>query len=230
MEEEKNEGSSSTLTKLSINRKRQEGNPLLKYVRNIPFEWADIKADFEAGKEMGILYLSLKWHKLHPGYIEGRMDSDGSGYTIKVLLVLVNVDPRFMLRELNLYCYRSDWTLILCYSPEEAAEYLEHLTVSRSKDEQTAVTAFQEKKRKRLGITNGTEADNGSLTQMRKAIEFLSGIRTVTTSDAQRLIGTFGSIRAIANADVESLSLCPGLGPIKAENVHRFFRTPFLRT
>lgn len=226
MAEEKNEGAPSTLTKLSINRKRQEGNPLLKYVRNIPFEWADIKADFEAGKEMGILYLSLKWHKLHPGYIEGRMDSDGSGYAIKVLLVLVNVDPRFMLRELNLYCYRTGWTLVLCYSPEEAAEYLEHFTISRSKDEQTAVSAFQEKKRRRLGIADGAETGD---TQMQKAIEFLSGIRAVTTSDAQRLIGTFGSIRAIANADVESLSLCPGLGPVKAENIHRFFRTPFLR-
>lgn len=33
---------------------------------------------------MGILYLSLKWHKLHPNYIETRINNDGSGYAIKV--------------------------------------------------------------------------------------------------------------------------------------------------
>ncbi|MFH4984933.1 hypothetical protein AB6A40_011642 [Gnathostoma spinigerum] len=62
---------------------------------------------------------------------------------------------------------------------------------------------------------------------LQRAVEFLSGIRAVTVSDAQRLIGTFGSIRAIALADVETLLLCPGLGPVKAENIHKFFRTPF---
>lgn len=33
-------------SKLAINRRRQEGNPLLKYTRNVPFEWADIKVLF----------------------------------------------------------------------------------------------------------------------------------------------------------------------------------------
>uniref|UniRef100_A0A915AFS8 ERCC1-like central domain-containing protein n=1 Tax=Parascaris univalens TaxID=6257 RepID=A0A915AFS8_PARUN len=139
----------SASSKLAINRRRQEGNPVLKYIRNVPFEWADIKADFEAGKEMGILYLSLKWHKLHPGYIETRMNSDGADYIIK---------------------------------------------------------------------------------QIQRAVDLLCGIRSISTSDAQRLIGTFGSIAAIANADIERLSLCPGLGPVKAENIFTFFRIPFIKT
>ncbi|KHN86252.1 DNA excision repair protein ERCC-1, partial [Toxocara canis] len=212
-------------SKLAINRRRQEGNPVLKYVRNVHFEWADIKADFEAGKEMGILYLSLKWHKLHPGYIETRMNSDDTGYAVKVLLVLVNVDQRFMLRELNLFCYRTGWTLLLCYSAEEAAEYLESLHISRNKDEQSAVSAVQEKKKKRQGVTETNESSQ----QIQLAVGFLSGIRSVSTSDAQRLISTFGSIHTIANAGVEKLSLCPGLGPVKAENIYTFFRTPFLK-
>ncbi|VDM44179.1 unnamed protein product [Toxocara canis] len=230
-------------SKLAINRRRQEGNPVLKYVRNVHFEWADIKADFEAGKEMGILYLSLKWHKLHPGYIETRMNSDDTGYAVKVLLVLVNVDQRFMLRELNLFCYRTGWTLLLCYSAEEAAEYLESLHISRNKDEQSAVSAVQEKKKKRQGVTETNESSQVfffparvptfktdlDFQQIQLAVGFLSGIRSVSTSDAQRLISTFGSIHTIANAGVEKLSLCPGLGPVKAENIYTFFRTPFLK-
>jgi hypothetical protein len=27
------------LSRLKINRKRQEGNPLLKYIRSVPYEW-----------------------------------------------------------------------------------------------------------------------------------------------------------------------------------------------
>uniref|UniRef100_A0A915ADX2 ERCC1-like central domain-containing protein n=2 Tax=Parascaris univalens TaxID=6257 RepID=A0A915ADX2_PARUN len=216
----------SASSKLAINRRRQEGNPVLKYIRNVPFEWADIKADFEAGKEMGILYLSLKWHKLHPGYIETRMNSDGADYIIKVLLVLVNVDQRFMLRELNLFCYRTGWTLVLCYSPEEAAEYLENFHMAKNKNEQTAVTAMQAKKKKRQGISETNE----SCQQIQRAVDLLCGIRSISTSDAQRLIGTFGSIAAIANADIERLSLCPGLGPVKAENIFTFFRIPFIKT
>lgn len=212
--------------RLGINRKRQEGNPLLKYVRNVTFEWVDIKADFESGKDLGFLYLSLKWHKLHPGYIETRLNSDGAGYRAKVLLVLVNVEPRHMLRELNLFCWRTGWTLILCYSVEEAAEYLENFHITRNKDEKTAITAVQERRKKRLGLVDD-ESDQDK--DMRIAVEFLSGIRAVSTTDAQRLIGTFGSLRAIANADVETLLLCPGLGNVKAENIHKFFRAPFLK-
>lgn len=68
----------------------------------------------------------------------------------QVLLVLVNVEPRHILRELNLFCYRTGWTLLLCYSAEEAAEYLENLHISRNKNEQNAVNTVQERKKKQL--------------------------------------------------------------------------------
>ena len=45
---------------LVINRRRQEGNPLLKYVRNVRYEWGDIGPDFECGSNCGVLYLALK--------------------------------------------------------------------------------------------------------------------------------------------------------------------------
>ncbi|VIO97383.1 Helix-hairpin-helix motif family protein [Brugia malayi] len=169
---------------------------------------------------MGILYLSLKWHKLHPNYIETRINSDGAGYAIKILLVLVNVEPRHILRELNLFCYRTGWTLMLCYSAEEAAEYLENLHISRNRNEQSAINAMQERKKKRLCLP---DEDN----EFHQAVKFLTVIRSLTVSDAQRLIATFGSIRKIANADIDRLLLCPGLGPTKAGNIHAFFRSSF---
>lgn len=73
--------------------------------------------------------------------------------------MLVNVDQRFMLRELNLFCYRTGWTLVLRYSPEEAAECLENFHMSRNKNEQSAVNAIQEKKKKRQGIVDTSESN-----------------------------------------------------------------------
>lgn len=73
--------------KLLVNRQRQWGNPVLKYIRNVAYEWTEeIEADFEAGRGCAVLYLSLKWHKLHPGYIETRMNSDARSTALKVSL------------------------------------------------------------------------------------------------------------------------------------------------
>lgn len=45
---------------LVVNRRRQEGNPVLKYVRNVRYEWGDIGPDFECGPTFGVVYLSFK--------------------------------------------------------------------------------------------------------------------------------------------------------------------------
>ncbi|KAK6047119.1 DNA repair protein Rad10, partial [Cooperia oncophora] len=47
-------------SRLIVNRRRQEGNPVLKYVRNVRYEWGDIGPDFECGSTCGVLYLALK--------------------------------------------------------------------------------------------------------------------------------------------------------------------------
>ncbi|VDM78030.1 unnamed protein product [Strongylus vulgaris] len=123
-------------SRLVVNRRRQEGNPVLKYVRNVRYEWGDIGTDFECGPTCGVLYLALKYHKLHPNYILTRLSGkEENKYACKILLALCNVDePRHTLRELNLLCYRMDWTLVLCYSVEEAAEYIENLKLADNRD------------------------------------------------------------------------------------------------
>lgn len=60
------------------------------------------------------------------------------------------------------------------------------------------------------------------------AVNFLSKIRTVSQSDAKRLLCTFGSLQSIARTSRADLEHCPGLGPVKAQYIHDFFRTPFL--
>lgn len=80
--------SSTANSKLLINR-RQENNPVLKYVRSVAYEWSrDIKSDFLCGSDCGILYLTLKWHKLHPAYLETRCN-DLNSFETKVSQVYI---------------------------------------------------------------------------------------------------------------------------------------------
>ncbi|KAK0425443.1 hypothetical protein QR680_009205 [Steinernema hermaphroditum] len=215
-------------SKLLVNRRRQNGNPVIKYIRNVPYEYVpDIRADFEAGSSCGIFYLTLKWHKLHPGYLETRFTESGN-YPLNILLVVVNVEePRFLLKDLNLFCYRTRWTFVLSYTVEEAAEYIENIKLAENK---SAVTALQDSHKRQMQKEAGASktAGDSRKEQLHSALGFLSSIRSVNSSDAQRLIGTFGSIQNIAKASADDLAMCPGLGPVKAQNIYNFFRTPFL--
>ncbi|KAK6727704.1 hypothetical protein RB195_005407 [Necator americanus] len=238
------ETAGASLSRLVVNRRRQEGNPVLKYVRNVRYEWGDIATDFECGPTCGVLYLALKYHKLHPNYILTRLSGkDENKYacrivlnrnfhsiygrrvlrfravkkktkTRKILLALCNVDePTHTLRELNLLCYRMDWTMVLCYSVEEAAEYIENLKLADTRD-----ATF--KKPVTVPVDERTTLQNA-------AVGLLTGARSVTKADAQRLLYNFGSLKAIAEASEERLALCPGLGPIRAKNLYNYLRTPF---
>ncbi|KAI6182883.1 Katanin p60 ATPase-containing subunit A-like 1 [Aphelenchoides bicaudatus] len=76
--------------------------------------------------------------------------NDLTQFEIKVLLVLSNVeDPSFLLRDLNMLCYRSKWTLIVAQSVEEAGEYIENLKLSERRDHVTTIQAIQQYKQQK---------------------------------------------------------------------------------
>uniref|UniRef100_A0ABI7Z099 ERCC1-like central domain-containing protein n=1 Tax=Felis catus TaxID=9685 RepID=A0ABI7Z099_FELCA len=105
---------------------RQRGNPVLKFVRNVPWEFGDVLPDYVLGQSTCALFLSLRYHNLHPDYIHGRLQSLGKSFALRVLLVQVDVkDPQQALKELAKMCILADCTLVLAWSPEEAGRYLE---------------------------------------------------------------------------------------------------------
>lgn len=62
-------------------------------------------------------------------------------------MVLVNVEESSsILRDLNMYCFRMKWTLILSYSVDEAAEYLENLKLAENRTPESIINNFQQKK------------------------------------------------------------------------------------
>lgn len=123
---------------------KQRGNPLLKYIRNVQWEFTkEIVPDYVMGFTC-VIFLSIKYHSLHSKHAELRIRELGKNFRLRILLVLVDVDDDISvkpLHELNKLCFTSDVTLLLCWSNEECARYLETLKVFENK----SAASIQEK-------------------------------------------------------------------------------------
>ncbi|XP_054444585.1 DNA excision repair protein ERCC-1 [Pteronotus mesoamericanus] len=190
---------------------RQRGNPVLKFVRNVPWEFGDVVPDYVLGQSTCALFLSLRYHNLHPDYIHQRLQSLGKNFALRVLLVQVDVkDPQQALKELAKMCILADCTLVLAWSPEEAGRYLETYKAY----EQKPADPLMEK----------LEQDFVS-----RVTDCLTTVKSVNKTDSQTLLTTFGSLEQLIAASREDLALCPGLGPQKARRLFDVLHEPFLK-
>ncbi|XP_022536368.1 DNA excision repair protein ERCC-1 isoform X1 [Astyanax mexicanus] len=191
---------------------RQRGNPILKFVRSVPWEFAEVVPDYVLGRTTCALFLSLRYHNLNPNYIHERLKQLGQTFTLRVLLVQVDVkDPHHALKELARICIMADCTLILAWSPEEAGRYLE-------------TYKSYEKKPADL-LKEQVEKD-----YLSKVTDCLTTVKSVNKTDAITLLSAFSSLEGIINASKEELVLCPGLGPQKAKRLHDVLHQPFLKS
>nr|XP_054105599.1 DNA excision repair protein ERCC-1 isoform X8 [Callithrix jacchus] len=74
---------------------RQRGNPVLKFVRNVPWEFGDVIPDYVLGQSTCALFLSLRYHNLHPDYIHERLQNLGKNFALRVLLIQVDVTESY---------------------------------------------------------------------------------------------------------------------------------------
>uniref|UniRef100_A0A8D0FN59 DNA excision repair protein ERCC-1 n=1 Tax=Strix occidentalis caurina TaxID=311401 RepID=A0A8D0FN59_STROC len=189
----------------------QRGNPVLKFVRNVPWEFGDVVPDYVLGQSTCALFLSLRYHHLNPGYIHDRLRHLGRSYGLQLLLLQVDVkDPHQALKELAKICILADCTLLLAWSPEEAGRYLE------------TYKAYEQKPPDLLK----ERVEQDFLSRM---TDCLTSIKSVNKTDALSLLTAFGSLAAVVGASREDLSLCPGVGPQKAKRLFDVLHEPFLK-
>uniref|UniRef100_A0A8C0AVH4 ERCC1-like central domain-containing protein n=1 Tax=Buteo japonicus TaxID=224669 RepID=A0A8C0AVH4_9AVES len=94
----------------------RRGNPVLKFIRNVPWEFGDVVPDYVLGQSTCALFLSLRYHHLNPGYIHDRLRHLGRSYGLQLLLLQVDVkDPHQALKELAKICILADCTLLLAW-------------------------------------------------------------------------------------------------------------------
>ena len=72
---------------------RQKGNPVLDGLRTVKWMFADaIAADFEFNGAVWGLFLSLRYHRLHPALFAKRIDALRNKVKQLVIFCLVDVD------------------------------------------------------------------------------------------------------------------------------------------
>ena len=178
---------------------RQKGNPILNNIRSLPWEYGDIPADYVLGVTTCALFLSLKYHRLHPEYIYSRIRALGQKYNLRILLTMVDIhNHEESLKELSKTSLINNLTLILCWSAQEAGRYLE-LYKSYEHASPASIRAHQ--------ATSYSE----------KLIEFITVPRSINKTDALSLVSAFGSIRAAVNARPEEIGEITGWGEKKVQ-------------
>ncbi|KAJ5787371.1 DNA repair protein rad10 [Penicillium paradoxum] len=178
---------------------RQKGNPILTHIKLLPWEYADIPADYVIGTTTCAMFLSLKYHRLHPEYIYSRVKQLAGKYNLRLVLVMVDIENHEdSLRELSKTSIINNLTLILCWSAPEAAHYLE-LFKSSENAQPTAIRTQQAQSYKE------------------SLVEFVTVPRSINKSDAASLISTFGSLQNAINAQPEQISAVPGWGEKKVQ-------------
>lgn len=188
---------------------RQKGNPSLNYIKNVPWEYGDIPCDYVLGATTCALFLSLKYHRLHPEYIYSRIKALGKNYNLRVLLCMVDIqNHEESLKELSKTSLINNLTLILCWSASEAGRYLE-LYKSYEHASPQSIRAHQ--------ATSYAE----------KLVEFVTVPRSINKTDAVSLVSAFGSIRAAVNARPEEIAEITGWGEKKVQRWCGTVREPF---
>jgi len=188
---------------------RQRGNPLLKHVRNVPWEFGEIVPDYVMGHTCCALFLSLRYHNLNPQYIHERLKDLGKQYELRILLVQVDVkDPYIPIKDLTKICLLADLTLLLAWSDHEAGKMIETYKVFEHKPPDL----IMEKQEK------------SSFTQISDA---LTSIKSINRTDALTLMSNFQTLQQIFEATEEELSLSPGIGPLKAKRLYRVLHDSF---
>nr|CAG4650420.1 EOG090X0BTB [Sida crystallina] len=191
---------------------RQRGNPLLQFVRNVPWEYGEIVPDYVMGQTCCAMFLSLRYHNLNPQYIHERLKELGKQYELRILLVQVDIkDPYVPIKELTKICLLADLTLLLAWNAQEAGKIVETYKVFEHKPPDL--------------IMEKQEANSFA-----KVSDALTSIKSVNRTDTMTLLTKFGTLENIYKASEEDLSLCPGIGPQKAKRLYRVLHESFRKS
>jgi len=191
---------------------KQRGNPILKSITNIPWEFNDkVIGDYVVGKTACVLFLSIRYHNLKPDYIHERIKQLGKSYELRVLLVHVDIkESQNALKHLTRLCLLADFTLMLAWSTEEAGKIIETYKLFENRLPDL--------------IMERVETDN-----YQKIVNAITSIKSVNKTDAMTLMTNFGTLGKLIQASEAKLNACPGLGTRKAQKIVKVFNEPFLK-
>ncbi|ORX39280.1 restriction endonuclease type II-like protein [Kockovaella imperatae] len=193
--------------RLTVNQRR---NPVLQSIKNVGIEIGDIVADYQVGTHNGVLFLSLKYHRLHPEYIHQRIEKMKNMYNVRILLILCDVNEHQQsIRDLSKIAIVNNLTTIVAWSNDEVAQYL------------TTFKAYEHKSDDSLKEKVHQEYHD-------QLQHVLTSGKKVNKTDADNLASQFGSFADIVKQPSKLLSNVKGLGATKVTSLLDAFNKPFL--
>ncbi|KAK4506582.1 hypothetical protein PRZ48_000314 [Zasmidium cellare] len=188
---------------------RQKGNPVLDKIKSMPWEYSDIPADYVVGVTTCALFLSLKYHRLHPEYIYTRIKNLQGKYNLRIILCMVDIDNHEeSLKELSKTSVINNVTVVLCWSAAEGARYLELFKTF----ENAAPTSIKQ---------------HQSTAYSDRLVDFVTTPRAINKTDAVSLVSQFGTLRTAVNARHEEVATIAGWGEKKVQAWCNTVREPF---
>ncbi|KAF2171299.1 hypothetical protein M409DRAFT_50760 [Zasmidium cellare ATCC 36951] len=188
---------------------RQKGNPVLDKIKSMPWEYSDIPADYVVGVTTCALFLSLKYHRLHPEYIYTRIKNLQGKYNLRIVLCMVDIDNHEeSLKELSKTSVINNVTIVLCWSAAEGARYLELFKTY----ENAAPTSIKQ---------------HQSTAYSDRLVDFVTTPRAINKTDAVSLVSQFGTLRTAVNARHEEVATIAGWGEKKVQAWCNTVREPF---
>ncbi|KAH0790492.1 DNA excision repair protein ERCC-1 [Histomonas meleagridis] len=187
---------------------RQKGNQLIKILAPAQTVWSDSSTcDYSIGYKIGILFLSLKFHREHPNYLSERIANFKGGYATRILLLVVDgKNPDRVISKLTAQSIANNLNLVLAFNLEEAGRWI--LTIYNTQESQVD----------ELKATNETTYDI--------AINALNAIG-VSRKDAASMIDSYGTVSDCLLQSRDSLTKTNILSDFKMEQFLAVLDEPF---
>lgn len=185
--------------------------------------------DYEINHKTSVLFLSLAWHRTYPRYIIDRLSElyNRKRDNKKILLVKHDIqDENNIINNIYTACMKFEATCIVCWSDEEAAQYLHTF---KSYETKTDMLLQGKNEVGRLNKQLLQEWDgNQNLTHISLSENILSSIRRINKTDAKNLMRNYGSVEKIMECrDYNDFLQIDGIGGSKVESLLQCFRGPF---
>nr|XP_060507449.1 DNA excision repair protein ERCC-1 isoform X3 [Panthera onca] len=226
---------------------RQRGNPVLKFVRNVPWEFGDVLPDYVLGQSTCALFLRSRCRprRLHsseskeglPGFW-GERDLSIPPSPLPPSLRYHNLHPDYIHGRLQSlgksFALRVLLVQVDVKDPQQALKELAKMCILA---DCTLVLAWSPEEAGRYLETYKAYEQKPADLLMEKleqdfvarVTECLTTVKSVNKTDSQTLLTTFGSLEQLIAASREDLALCPGLGPQKARRLFDVLHEPFLK-
>ncbi|KAH3666336.1 hypothetical protein OGAPHI_004525 [Ogataea philodendri] len=213
-----------TFSSIQVNQ-NQTGNPLLQSLKQVSYEFnAKVKdVDYLINSHCVVIFLSLRYHKLHPEYIYNKLKkisyNANNKRTNRILMTLVDIDNSDdAVRELNKVCLFNELNLVLAWSFSQCGDYLTFL------------------KQCELNVGNQlikgaakTDSVTSDADYYQRVVDMMTSVKSINKTDSVNLISKFKNFKNLCeNANEYNLEEVSGMGRNKIERLLKVINDPFI--